>query len=60
MGAYLAQRAGVVVCPRRCVALNLAAESLSLADLGARLGAAYEVRGGIRCTLLCLGRCIPL
>ncbi|KAI8469785.1 MAG: replication protein A interacting C-terminal-domain-containing protein [Monoraphidium minutum] len=42
MGAFLLQRAGVVVCPRGCMQLNLAAESLSLGDLRARLQATYE------------------
>jgi hypothetical protein len=46
MGAFLLQRAGVVVCPRGCLQLNLAAESLSLGDLRARLEQVYEVRRG--------------
>ena len=45
MGTFLMQRAGVVACPRGCMQLNLAAESLSLADLRSRLGQVYEVRG---------------
>ncbi|GBF97989.1 hypothetical protein Rsub_10663 [Raphidocelis subcapitata] len=49
MGAFLLQRAGVVVCPRGCVRLNLAAESLSLRDLRARLGEVYEEHGGTGC-----------
>ena len=46
MGAFLMQRAGLVICPRGCVQLNLAAESLSLGDLRARLSQVYEVRSG--------------
>ncbi len=46
MGSFLMQRAGLVVCGRGCVRLNLAAESLSLSDLRARLGHAFEVRSG--------------
>ncbi|KIZ00236.1 hypothetical protein MNEG_7728 [Monoraphidium neglectum] len=49
MGAFLLQRAGVVVCPRGCLQLNLAAESLSLGDLRARLEQVYEEHRATGC-----------
>ena len=49
MGAFLGQRAGVVACPRGCLCLNLAHESLSLADLRRRLAAAFEEHGAAGC-----------
>jgi hypothetical protein len=41
--AHLAQRHGRLVCPAEGWQLNLAAESLQLSDVKARLAAAYEV-----------------
>jgi hypothetical protein len=43
-GCHLVQRAGLLVCPAEGWRLNLAAESLSLDDIRARLAAAYQVR----------------
>jgi LSD1 subclass zinc finger protein len=43
--AHLAQRHGRLVCPAEGWQLSLAAESLTLTDLKARLAAAYEVGG---------------
>lgn len=40
---HLVQRAGLLVCPAEGWRLNLAAESLSLDDVRARLAAAYQV-----------------
>lgn len=41
---HLVQRAGLLVCPAEGWRLNLAAESLSLDDVRARLAAVYQVR----------------
>jgi hypothetical protein len=40
----LVQRSGLLVCPAEGWRLNLAAESMSLEDIRARLATAYEVR----------------
>lgn len=48
-GAHLLQRAGVVVCPRGCVTLNVAQESLSLADLRASLARVYQEHRASSC-----------
>lgn len=50
---HLVQRAGLLVCPAEEWRLNLAAESLSLDDVRARLAAAYQVRLCL-CLFLCL------
>lgn len=50
MRAFLLQRTGIVVCPDGCLQLNLAAESISLNDLRARLNHVYEEHMSTGCS----------